>query len=176
MFEKSDLKKLAKKELISEIKKLRNILKIAIWLPIGISLIVPIILIIVYATPLSCGLEVIAGGENIELDLLNEKEGEWWIQFRTTGFIPTKNIILHVEFLDEYAVIDYNDTYFSKYAVIRYAQNNNGFECEWDSYLGDIIVGIRDISVNSTMHDLDNSTRVTITTDGHLVYNYFGYN
>jgi len=177
MIEKSELKKLDKKQLIDKVIKLSDKLKKERWITIGISLpsfIVAIILLIAHVTPMFCGIQVMDGGENIELNPYNKQEGEWWISFRTTGFIPTKNIILHVEFLDEYAVINYTDMYFNVFPSGPKAEYeyDNEFEYRWDSYMGNIVVGIRSISINSTMHELFNSTRVTISTDGGIEYRF----
>jgi len=171
MVEKSDLSKLTKSQLIERIEKLENKTVKERWMNY-ISTIVAIVLgiIVIFTTvlPSFSGIIVRYGGKNI--DLINTTSGTWEINFVTTGFIPTNNIVLHVKFLDNLAEVNYESLFFSVTPDIKKLEKQHEFEYKWNSYKGEIEI-IVEIKSNAT---LLNNTYVQISTDRGLEYEYWG--
>ena len=182
MIEKPDLLKLKKDSLAdmvidgeSKRTELEKKFKKGLWITYGSGLFtiaVSILLIISFITPFFSGIQVLDGGENIELIPFNDREGIWSIAFKTTGFIPSNNIILHVEFKEITAKIDYEEVSFNVYPDVIKAKENNSFEYKWNSYKGVITVTLP-VST-SVMTELDTRTNVMISTDDGIKYYYIG--
>jgi len=173
MISKSNFNKLDKSQLIKIITNLETKLKnrkLITIIATALTIIMTLIIIATYITPFFCGIHVVYGGEDLEVRPYNKQEGVWGIDFETTGFIPTKNIILHVKFHDSTAKINYDDMYFNIFPDVRKAENDNEFEYKWNSYLGEIVVSTS-IS-NYVMTELANYTTVTISTDNGMLYKY----
>jgi len=175
MVEKSELNKLNKKTLIDKIINSENKAKkdkVIVYISAFANIILVAILVISFITPFFSGIQVLDGGENIELIPFNDKDGIWSIAFRTTGFIPSNNIILHVEFKEITAKIDYEEVSFNVYPDVIKAKENNSFEYKWNSYKGVITVTLP-VST-SVMTELDTRTNVMISTDDGIKYYYIG--